>query len=38
VAVNFDIVSSLDDINAIKHVEESLVFDGHGELVVQQVE
>jgi hypothetical protein len=38
VTVNFHVMSSLDNINTIEHVKETLLFDGHCQFVVEYVQ
>ncbi len=37
-AVNFDVVLCLDNVDAIEHVQEALALDGHGEFLVKHAE
>jgi hypothetical protein len=35
---DLDVVASLDDINTVEHVEETLAFDGHCQFVIEHVQ
>ncbi len=36
-AVDFDVVLCLDNVDAIEHVQEALTLDGHGQFLVKHV-
>ncbi len=38
VAVDLDVMFGLDYADAIKHTQEALLLDGHGELFIKHVE
>ncbi len=37
-AVNFDVFLCLDNFDAIEHVQEALMLDGHGQFLIKHVE